>query len=401
MSSPYYQDEGICIKTSSKSVIVQGVYYALYHVFRSLYEKQLETFVSIPVIDLCSSEYIYYAISVNGYSSYYNSSVLIVGTKDNTTIILTVTQLASVSMGSITTDLTPGIEYLFMINRLQTGFIQSQSDLTGSKIVTNKQVSVLSGHQYGKILGSSSSHLVEQIPPTVLWAKVHYVMPLKNGLEGYAIKVVTSNECVIKIYCNSSLIPIFTITLNSGDFLVKEFSNNEFCTIESTSEVLVAQFSLGVHFSRYSNVFMALVPSEKQYYNRFKFKIIEQNFDEIFSGSGNNEYGYVNVIVMAQYYQPDKIYLLGDGDNRSLDNEQWVPIKVKNVTKAYATQIDITYDTAEIYHINETALMAAVVYGFSHHGSHGTAISSHVNKGMCMKGFSHIAICDLCFCFND
>ena len=383
MSSYYYQDKGVCIKTSSKRVTVQGVYQTIRYYYRGLYKKQLETFVAIPVIDLCSSEYIYYAISVNGYSSYYNSSVLVVGTEDNTTMKLTVTQLATFSVGKITIDLTPGKEYSLVINKLQTGFIESFSDLTGSKIVTDKQVSVFSGHQFGYILDSSSSHLVEQIPPTVLWGRVHYVIPLKDVLAGYAIKIVTSNECVIKIYCNSSSLPVFTTTLNTGEFLVKEFSNNEFCTIESTSEVLIAQFSLGrFNSSYYDDVFMALVPSKKQYYNKFKFIVINDNINEIHYSYGSNfEYGYVNVIVTARYFLPNKIYLVVGGYNRSLGKEVWQPIKANNIIEAYATQVNITNNTAEIYHKNETAQMAVMVYGFSHRGSHGTAISSHVNKG--------------------
>ena len=380
-SSFYDQNKGVCVKTSSERVTVQGVHHTLYYHYRFDYENQLETSVAIPVIDLCSDEYVYYAISVNG-SSHYNSTVLIVGTEDTTTMKLTVTQPAIVSVGSTTTNLIAGNKYSFVINRLQTIYIASPSDLTSSKIVTNKQVSVFSGHQYGNILGSPASHLVEQIPPTVLWERVHYVMPLKDVLAGYAIKIVTSNDCVIKIYCNSSSVPTYADKLNSGGFLVKQFSNNEFCKIDSTSEVLVAQFSLGVRFSIYDNIFMALVPSKKQYYNRFKFKIIDENFDEIFSGFGNNEYGYVNIIVMEKYYQPENIYLMASGGNRSLDNEQWVPIKAyNNITEAYATQVNITYDTAEVHHIDEKALMAVMVYGFSHQGSHGTAISSHINKG--------------------
>ena len=381
--SPYDQDKGVCIKTSSKNVTVQGVHQTFYYYGRTDHKKQLETSVAIPVTDLCSSEYTYYAISVNGSSSYYNSSILIVGTEDNTTMKLTATQSLTLNMDSITTNLIPGDEYSFMINRLQTIYIASPGDLTASKIVTDKQVSVFSGHQDGNILDSPSSHLVEQIPPTVLWGKVHYVMPLKGVPAGYAIKIVATNECVIKIYCNYSLVPILTTTLNTGEFLVKELLNNEFCTIQSTSEVLIAQFSLGVHFSGdYDDIFMALVPSKKQYDNRFRFMIINDNINEIFHYYGNNiEYGYVNIIVMARYYQPDKIYLKADGGNRSLDNEQWVPIKINNITEAYATQVNVTNDRAEIYHKNEAAQMAVMVYGFSRHGSHGTAISSHVSKG--------------------
>ena len=242
---------------------------------------------------------------------------------------------------------------------------------------------MFSGHQYGNILHSSSSHLVEQIPPTVLWGRVYYVMPLKD-VQSYAIKIVTSSKCVIKIYCNSSLIPIFTTALNGGEFRVKIFSNDEYCKIESTSEILVAQFSIGPHNSADNgDIFMALVPSKKQYYHKFEFADVNDNIYENFFDSYYDHYSYVNIIVLAQYFQPDKIYLIADGDKRSLETQQWVPIKAKNITEAYATQItNITYDTAEIYHANETFLMTVMTYGFSRYGGLGTAISNRINKGI-------------------
>ena len=143
------QEKGICIKTSSNKVTVQGVlqtfsrylsYYRRFYYYYGYYyykKNQLETFVAIPVIDLCSSEYEYYAMSVNSTSSYYNSLVLVIGTEDNTMMKLKVSQSVTISVGNVTTNLIPGKEYSFMIDRVQTVYIESPGDLTGSKIVTD------------------------------------------------------------------------------------------------------------------------------------------------------------------------------------------------------------------------------------------------------------------------
>ena len=380
VSSFYDQNKGICIKTTSNRVTVQGIpqsvcdyfyqyHYSYYHCSKYIYyNRHLETFAVIPVTGLCSSEYAYYAISVNSSSSYYMSSVLVVGTEDNTTIKLTVTQLVKIIADNAVIKLIPYEEYSFTINRLQTVYIGSPDDLTGSKIVTNKEASVFSGHQYGYILNSPSSFLIKQIPPTVLWGKVHYVIPLKGVLAGYAIKVVASTQCVVKIYCNSSS---SNFSLNNQGSTVKTFTNNEYCTIHSNSSVLVAQFSLGIH--RYGYLLMTLVPSTKQYYDRF-----------IFSSPKISVHSYVNIIVMAEYYHPEKIYLTADGYNISLGTKPyvWVSIKNNNSTTAFATQVNVTHGVVKIFHANKTALMSIITYEFSYHGSYGTAVYGHINKGI-------------------
>ena len=381
--SLYDQSKGICVKISSKKVTVQGdpqgtcndyYYYCWRHYY---YMRQVETFAVIPVTSLCTNEYKYYAVSVNSSSSYYNSSILVVGTEDNTMMKLIVTQSVTISMCNIITHLTPYREYSFMINRLQTVYIGSPSDLTGSKIITNKEVSVFSGHPHGYMLHSEPSHVIKQIPPTVLWGKVHYVTPFKDIPAGYAIKIVASSHCTIKIYCNSSLSPIFTVDLTDQQFAVKEFFNNEFCIIWSSSDVLVAQFSVGEHFvTGYDDLIMTLVPSTKQYYDQFVFSVVNNKIYPI------DVYSYVNIIVMAKYYQPNEIYLITEGNNTSLETQEWVPITINNVTEAYATQVNVTYGVVEIFHTNEAALMTVTIYGFSSSGSYGTAVYGHTNKGM-------------------
>ena len=378
----YFDDynKGIYIRTSSRKVTVYGQAfvegYSRTQGYYWPYTEHLEAFVAIPVIDLCSREYYYYAVSSSGYSLYYNSSVLVVGTEDNTVIKLTGAKSVTVSVGYYPTHLIPGKEYSFKINRLQTMYIGSPDDLTGSKIVADKQVSVFSGHQHGNITNTlsdnmySRSYLVEQIPPTVLWGKVHYVTPLSKLVSAsYVIKVVASKQCVIKIYCNSSSLPTFTTALYEGQFVNKTFSNNETCTVLSTAEVLVAQFSFGVHSS--NGLMMTLVPSREQYYNDFILSTI----------NGSAGHHYINVIVTAEYYQPSMIYITTAEYNRSLETQQWVPIKVNNIIEAYATQVNITYGTSKVFHINDAAMMMIIVYGLSSYGSYGAAISNNINKG--------------------
>ena len=175
VSSYYDQDNGIYLTTSSENVTVIG---------QSLDSSTSESFYAFPIIELNGS-YVYYGMSVPKatlHSEPLNSSILIVGTKRNTKMKVTVTQSVNVSVGDTISNLIPGQLYSFVIKRLQTVHIGSSEDLSGTKIITDKPVSVFSGHECANIPLNAGycSHLVEQIPPVALWGKVYFVAPLVN-----------------------------------------------------------------------------------------------------------------------------------------------------------------------------------------------------------------------------
>ena len=107
---------------------------------------------------------------------------MIVGTENNTQMKLIVPYSVTVSVGNITTQLSPNREYSFVINRLQTVYMQSPNDLTGTKIITDSEVSVISGHDTGYVPVNVESdypdHLVEQIPCKKFWGKEYYITPI-------------------------------------------------------------------------------------------------------------------------------------------------------------------------------------------------------------------------------
>ena len=107
---------------------------------------------------------------------------------------------------------------------------------------------------------------------------------------------------------------------------------------------------------------MTLVPAVNQYLNKIYFSTI----------SSNPAYNhYVNIIVMEQYYQPDMIYLMAGGVNRSLVTQQWIPIQVNTTIEAYVTQVNIPEGMAQVLHSNPVAQMMTIVYGFAMDDGYG------------------------------
>ena len=352
------QNKGIYITMNGDNVNVVG---------QNLEQHTSDSFFALPIIEV-DDAYIYYGISVAravAHSEPLYSSILIVGTENNITMNLTTTQSVSISVGNTMTNLIPGIQYSFVVNRLQTVYIESVNDLSGTKIVTDRPVSVFSGHECGNVPQHLTycSHLIEQIPPTALWGKVYYTSPLANKTS-YTIKVLAAyNSTTVNMYCNNTL---ESYSINDGRFISKILQMNEYCAIYSNQKVLVIQLSHGgsENLYDYGDPMMTLVPHTNQYSNQIVFSTIRDP-----SQSGYNH--HINIIVMAQYYQPNIIYLTAGGVNRSLATQQWIPIQVNSITEAYATQVRIPEGVNHIIHTNPAAQMTVIVYGFKRHDGYG------------------------------
>ena len=350
VASHVEQNKGIYLKTNSSDVIVIG-----HNKYPTGYSA--DTFLALPTNKLSIKMYVYFGISAPR-STYLPNVILIVGTEDSTTMNLIVTQSVTVSVGSTTTDISPGKQYSFVINRLQTIYIESVEDLSGTKVVTDKPISMYSGHICGNIPSDvgACDYLVEQMPPTALWGKVYYAVPLATR-RSFTIKILAAYDSTnINVYCNNSLKSSYTI--NEGKYINIVLELQEYCSLRSNKEVLVVQFGHGYVDDNIGDPMMTLLPATTQYGYHSKFSTL---IDPI----NINYQHFVNIIVIAPYYQPHMIYLTTGGVQRSLDTQQWVPIKVNNITEAYATKVNLIEGITEIVHSDKAALMMTTVYGFA------------------------------------
>ena len=347
--SSSYRYYGISVETSSNKVTVIG---------RSYTSHTTDSYLALPVIiSQTVTKYTYYAMSFYSPNTY--SSILIVGTEDSTTLKLKFTFSDRVYMGYTRYSISAGSEYSFTINRQETMYIYpyyDRYDLSGTRITTNKPVSVLSGHRcaYVPYSNGNCGYLIEQIPPTTYLGKVHYVAPLATR-RTYILKLLSTYDGTrIVIYCNNSV--QYSSTLNEQSHTYITLDSQQYCAVHSNNDIMVAQFS-GRDGEDPS---MGLVSATNNFASRFQFPV------SVFRYAASSSYytpSFSNVIVMAQYYQPDKIYVITDGNKRSLIAQIWTPITVNNVIEAYATKVPVLPGVVEIIHANEAALMTTMVYG--------------------------------------
>ena len=324
---------------------------------RSYTSHTTDSYLALPVINSPTvTEYIYYAMSFYSRNTY--SSILIVGTEDSTTLKIRFTFSNLVYVGYTRYYVYSGSEYSFTINRHDTMYIYPHYDiydLSGTRIVANKPISVFSGHRcaYVPYPNGNCGYLIEQIPPTIYWGKVHYVAPLATR-RTYTLKVVAAYDNTrVLIYCNNSV--EYSNTLSERSHFYRTLESQQYCAVHSNNDILVAQFS-GYDGEDPS---MGLVPATNSFTSRFQFPVSGFRY----AASSLYIQSFINIIVKAQYYQPDKIYIIRDGAKRSLSTQIWTPITVSNVIEAYATKVPVLPGVVEIIHTNEEALMTTMVYG--------------------------------------
>ena len=346
VKSHHDQDKGLYLETSGNKIAVFG---------QNQLSATSDTFLISPVTSHCITEYTYYALSVvrssSSYRNYY-SSVLIVGIHNNTVMKLTVTQPVNVAVGDVTTSLTAGKQYSFVISRLQTVYVRSHEDLSGTKVVTDKAVSVFSGHECGRVPWNTGDcdYLIEQIPPTALWGTVYYIAPFATRTS-YTITILAAYSITdVSISCENFK---NFVVIKEGEFVT--LTLEEHCAIHSNNEILVGQFS---HAGGTGDPMMIILPATIHYADKFDVSTIR-------NPSRSDYIHYVNIIVMSQFYQPEMIYMIENGINKSLSVEKWIPIKVNNITEAYAVQVKVQKGTIKIIHNNSEALMSLTVYGFA------------------------------------
>ena len=110
-------------------------------------------FLALPCDRLPVEEYEYYAVMYHDPAN--DESILLVGCEDDTTITVSGTPLA----------------LNFAISKQGTYLIRSSNDLSGTRIVSDKPISVFTGRECTNVPVDvcCCDHLTEQVPPTVTW----------------------------------------------------------------------------------------------------------------------------------------------------------------------------------------------------------------------------------------
>ena len=298
------------------------------------------------------TEYQYYAVSIKAALDRI-SEILLVGNIDNTTI--TITPTADVvlptdihSADSPDETVFAGTTKLIKLNRFQTLLIGAVLvDLSGTSIVSDKPLTVISGHECGTVpytIGGCD-HVSIQIPPTVTWGKKFILTPHKGRTSGQYFKLIASeNTATVMHNCDSEISTIeFAF---AGDVNTIYTNNTTYCYLESDKPLLVTQMMHGRTNEGGDPAFSTVLPTD-----RYKREIA------FFIQNTQTYEHYINIIATEQ----DTMIM--DGSVLSLS---WEEIRdLNNEVVGYAAQKSIVTSGHVMITSANNVTFSVLVYGFA------------------------------------
>ena len=236
------RNKGICITSVDEKKLYLVSYLSLYSYSSS---SSSSSYLALPYQELLADQYEYYTLSTSSSSDEYYSGFLLVGLRNSTSITiypsipLNITSDAQIAT-SVRILVSPGDNHTVILHRRQTLYIGKGdgADVTGTRIVSDKPLTVISGHEAGSVPSDGSLEpMAQQIPPTQLWGERFMIVPLEHP-HGQIIKILSSVDNTAISY-NCHQFSSQTVLLKAGS--VEQFfvPASVYCYIETNNSVLV------------------------------------------------------------------------------------------------------------------------------------------------------------------
>ena len=353
-----------------------------------------DTFKVLPSVTLPVTAYEYYAVSVPqsvivlptdpDYSDYEevldpqgNSTIVIVTTEENTVLNVTLTQDVSLSgandiVQQIGTDLLiSNEEFSFKLSaKGATLYFASLDDLTGSRVVSNKPIAFISGHECGTLPHDIQycDHLVEQITPTSTWGRIFIVSTIATRKEFDTFRIIASRDnTIVSTSCGFTNIPTLSLS-TAGAFIEFRVNSTDSCYLESNQPILLAQFSVSSLIDRVfnSDPFMVIVPPVEQYRSSYVFNTFTGTRSLFRQGQD-----YINILLPAgvghEGLRLDEQPLSDDASITSILCQD------SDTVCATTVQLTVSDDRHNLSHIesDDNVRFNVIVYWLSYRVAHG------------------------------
>ena len=314
------------------------------------------TYLAYPSDEIAgATTYEYYIISADNSLDGRLSQFLLVGSMSNTNITVTPTENVDIppdprSSSSSPALVTAGSSATFMLDRLQTLMVSSLDDLTGTRILSDKPLTVISGHQCANVPHDHTGcePLAFQVPPASTWGNRFLLAPFAGRATQQKFRVISGEPMTVMYTCGNS-----SQTINDTTDLV--ITTSEYCSLASSRPALVVQLSMSGLTDSMGDPAIALVSPTDQY-------ISESTF--ITLSSDTFPTSYISVTVLAEHFSDTSILLDG-----SQLNCGWVPIYIpSDEIVGYGCSFPLPTSSNSTLHTvshNNNGLVSVTVYGFS------------------------------------
>ncbi|XP_061184992.1 SCO-spondin-like [Saccostrea echinata] len=238
--------------TASDEIVIYGVNKEHY---------SNDGFVGLPT-DVLSDEY----YVVTWYPPYRQCELLVVGVEDSTKVTITLGQyMGSRYVSYNRKNYKKGNSISENLNKFDTWQLVTNGDLSGSKITSNKKISVFSGNKKTNIgRGSSQDHLVEHMTPVNTWGKKFATVPIPKRTVGDYFKFIASEDNT-RVTISGGYSSSFTIS-KAGGVVQKLISSKAYCRVVADKPIMLVQFVQSQQSSSEpSDPAMMIIPPCEQY----------------------------------------------------------------------------------------------------------------------------------------
>ena len=328
VNSSFERDKGLRVAAKGSNIVVYGLNY---HMYTS------DAFLALPCDRLHVETYEYYGLTYFGSGI---SQIVIVSCEDGSLI----------QIGS----------EIIELDRMETYLLENSTELTGTRIISNRPLAVYPGNRCTDIPRNSSfcDHITEQVPPTAIWGRNFMSASCAGRRSGDIYRVLASqNSTTVTVNC-STVTQLLIYELESpGSW--KEFSTpaNSFCSISSNKPLLVMQFGLGNSHDGIGDPFMMMITPVEQYSNNYVFDVLPEFFSN-----------YITIYVTPDNFSPQDIIV----DDDSLENAVWTTVYCTDtMICGYITYVNLTAGQHQLYHRDDETRIGVSAYGFSYTNSYG------------------------------
>ncbi len=307
-------------------------------------------YLALPT-DALGTDYLtldYYGVNSGLASS--DAHFVVVGTEDNTQVTITtrIDAQSRVANTPYTINLNRGEIYRLNL----TNSLLRDIDLTGTSIVSDKPVSVLSGSTISFVPSKVrfGDMLVEQLPSTDTWGQSFLTMPLATRTGGDTFRFLAA-ENNTRVTVNGTLVA----TLDRGEF--HEMLIDDGAQIEGSRPILVGQYANGTQFDDVvGDPFFSIINPIEQGKSDFSF----------ITGANGTNVHFLNVVTRTDNVATLK--LNGQPVEESL-------FRAINGSRFSGAQIPLEEGA---YRLIGDSVFTALVYGFGQEDSYGYSAGTNL-----------------------
>ena len=331
-------------------------------------------YLAYPCQNLEMNDYMYYAVSTTSTSPGFCSQVVLVACENETEVIITPTETVNLPRDAQDPDssqigILAGNNHAVTINQMQTLLIAtSGADLTGTKIVSNKPLTVISGHECGNVPESVNfcEQLAVQVLPTSTWGSEFLLAPFTGRTSGQYYKVVASSiDTTVAYKCGMSN-AIGTILTNPGQSFLFRTDLTDYCYLFTSKPVLVVQMATGGSVDNVGDPVMAIVPPIQQYVSSASFLSLETVTFESHA---------ISVTVAREHFESLDILL----DGMPLNCTWNEIVNLDDCVVGFGCNMNVTAGSHTVSHHAEGGLLSVMAYGFDSTPLQGYAYTAGMN----------------------